>query len=169
MTTENPAPAPAPRRRRRAAPPQPEVQTPSQPRQEPTSAGPSVHTGVGSWFPGVMAIAVIVLTGLQGFQFYQQLKRQPGGSSPAPVVQHVSTPAPWDDLTLDQKWACVAQWVESGQVLSTDELVIIGRQLQKSGYMEDISRLDVYAREKSKPITADNRAEVLRVVRGGIG
>lgn len=167
MTTENPAPAPAPRRRRRVAPTQAEVQTPSQPRQEAPSAGPSGHTGGASWFTPlrVVVIAVIAMN-VYLFQMnlrMSQLRQTLSGNT---ITQPAPSPTPSVSIPANDTWAAIAQWVEAGQILDTDELVKVGRQLQKSGYLTDISRLDVYAKEKSKPITNDNRAEVLRVIRG---
>jgi hypothetical protein len=147
MTEPNPSPAPTKKPRK------PRKKKRNQPRQAGTVRAVFARIRGLPWFQIVIVLALAAM-GLKVFM--------PSATAAAPAVKTIAPVAPAGD-----SWESVARWVESGQITETDELVKVCRQLQKTGYLSDLSRIDAYAKGPSKSINDANRAEVVRQVRGG--
>ena len=77
-----------------------------------------------------------------------------------------NTVEPEDKYTEQDHWDALADFVEGGSINDTDQLTWVVNHLKSSGYLDDVSRIGVWAQELT-PITERNQKEIADILRGG--
>lgn len=158
MTEPNPSPAPTKKPRK------PRKKKRNQPRQAGTVRAVFARIRGLPWYRTLMSVLIGLAIGSVLADMAVGAVRgvlSIAGAIRLPQIVASATTAP----SASESWESVARWVESGQITETEELVKVCRQLQKAGYLTDLSRIDVYVKAP-KHIDESNRAAIAAVLRG---